>query len=105
MAEGEMSKYDRLVKSLAAKDRRKGRKGKPRDVKALAAGIGREKYGAARDAGQVISLTSATTAKSSSIRSTTPINASPVAFSTRSTTPSISSRAASPTASGPSPSA
>ena len=30
----------------------------------------REKYGAARDAGQVISLTSATTAKSSSIRST-----------------------------------
>jgi hypothetical protein len=47
MAEDGMSKYDRLVKSLAAKDRRKGRKGKPRDVKALAAWIGREKYGAA----------------------------------------------------------
>jgi hypothetical protein len=39
-----MSKYDRLVKSLAAKDKGKG---KPRDVKALAAWIGRKKYGKA----------------------------------------------------------
>jgi hypothetical protein len=37
-----MSKYDRLVKSLAAKD-----KGKTGDPKALAAWIGRKKYGKA----------------------------------------------------------
>lgn len=42
-----MSKYDRLVKSLAAKDRAKNKAGKPRDVKALAAWIGRKKYGKA----------------------------------------------------------
>jgi hypothetical protein len=36
-----MSKYDRLVKSLAAKDKGKG------DPKALAAWIGRKKYGKA----------------------------------------------------------
>ena len=46
MAE-KMSKYDRLVKSLAAKDKKKGRKGKTRDVKALAAWIGRKKLGKA----------------------------------------------------------
>jgi hypothetical protein len=40
----EMSKYDRLVKSLSAKDKKKGRKGDP---KALAAWIGRKKLGKA----------------------------------------------------------
>ena len=42
-----MSKYDRLVKSLSAKDKRKGRKGKVKDAKALAAWIGRKKLGKA----------------------------------------------------------
>jgi len=39
-----MSKYDRLVKSLAAKDKKKG---KAQDPKALAAWIGRKKLGKA----------------------------------------------------------
>jgi hypothetical protein len=39
-----MSKYDRLVKSLSAEDKKKGRKGDP---KALAAWIGRKKLGKA----------------------------------------------------------
>jgi hypothetical protein len=41
----EMSKYDRLVKSLAAKDKKKGKGA--RDPKALAAWIGRRKLGKA----------------------------------------------------------
>lgn len=43
----EMSKYDRLVKSLAAKDKKKGKKKSVKDAKALAAWIGRKKYGKA----------------------------------------------------------
>jgi hypothetical protein len=42
-----MSKYDRLVKSLAAKDKKKGKKKSVKNAKALAAWIGRKKYGKA----------------------------------------------------------
>ena len=41
----EMSKYDRLVKSLAAKDKKNGKRA--RNPKALAAWIGRKKLGKA----------------------------------------------------------
>lgn len=43
----QMSKYDRLVKSLSAKDKKKGKGGSVKDAKALAAWIGRKKYGKA----------------------------------------------------------
>lgn len=43
----EMSKYDKLVKSLSAKDRAKGKKGNVKNAKALAAWIGRKKLGKA----------------------------------------------------------
>lgn len=42
-----MSKYDRLVKSLAAKDKKRGKKGKVKNAKALAAWIGMRKLGKA----------------------------------------------------------
>jgi hypothetical protein len=42
-----MSKYERLVKKISAKDSAKGKSGSVKDAKALAAWIGRKKLGKA----------------------------------------------------------